>query len=471
MTMPLTVDATQRSPWAGLAALRDTAPCPLIAANGDAARATEQAPAARDTTSQSVLSTESAEDGLWAAVAAQQDSDARIDAIFAGIDNGTGTRPARKAGSFTIANPDALGDFLSIQAWADRELPAPERLLGELVTRDTRMFIVGATGLGKTMLGLALAHGIATGAGFLHWRSARPARVLYLDGEMASALIKLRSVDAMRRSDMQPAPGMLSIYCRDFEGQIEERFPGIGTMPALNTPAGHRFVFSLLEAIGGADAIFFDNLMSLTEGDQKDETTWSGVLPLIDALSAKRVGQVWFDHTGHDRTRQYGASAKAWRMDAVGVMTPIAEGSRGPAELAFALSFDAPHGKARRRTPDNWRDFAPCTLRLAGDHWSSEMRHAPRAGPSASLSPSARTWHTALLQALASTETLGHVTREAWRAQAEALGLISADCADDAPAEIAKRSSKFRKYVSELRAAGWISDDGRTIRDLCGAAT
>ena len=434
--MPMTVDAAHRSPWLGLAALQHTAPPLPATANAPTQALTP------DTTTLAPpgLSTpEPADDSLWAGVAFDQDSDA-----------------------------GALGDFLSIEAWADRDLPAPERLLGDLVTRNTRMFIVGATGLGKTMLGLALAHGMATGAGFLHWRSIRPARVLYLDGEMASELIKLRSLDVVRRSDKQLAPGMLSIYSRDFEGQIEARFPNIGTMPPLNTPAGHRFVFSLIEAIGGADAVFFDNLMSLTDGDQKEETTWSGVLPLIAALSAKRIGQVWFDHTGHDRTRQYGASAKAWRMDSVGVMTPITEDSRGRADVAFALSFDAPHGKSRRRTPDNRRDFQACTIRLAGDRWTSEMCRAAGAGPGGSLSPSARSWHTALLQALASTETPGHVTREAWRAQAEALGLVAQNCPGDPPSDVSKRASRFRKYLSELKAVGLIAENGDTVRLVDG---
>jgi hypothetical protein len=46
-------------------------------------------------------------------------------------------------------------------------------------------------------------------------------------------------------------------------------------------------------------------------------------------------------------------STKSWRFDTVGLMLPLND-EREPHETAFTLSFD----KARRRTPDNWDEFA-----------------------------------------------------------------------------------------------------------------
>ena len=45
-----------------------------------------------------------------------------------------------------------LREFLSIELWAERDMPSPDRLLGDLVTTTTRTFLVGQSGLGKTML-------------------------------------------------------------------------------------------------------------------------------------------------------------------------------------------------------------------------------------------------------------------------------------------------------------------------------
>ena len=93
-----------------------------------------------------------------------------------------------------------LAAELSASTWLSRDLPAVDRLLGDFITTTSRTFLVGRTGLGKTMLGLAIGMGMAFGTGFLHWRSARPARVIYIDGEMPSELLIQRVRDAARRS-------------------------------------------------------------------------------------------------------------------------------------------------------------------------------------------------------------------------------------------------------------------------------
>jgi hypothetical protein len=61
-----------------------------------------------------------------------------------------------------------LAEQLAASAWLVRDVPSPEQLLGELITTATRCLIVGRTGLGKTLLGLAMAMGMAFGIGFLH---------------------------------------------------------------------------------------------------------------------------------------------------------------------------------------------------------------------------------------------------------------------------------------------------------------
>jgi SpoVK/Ycf46/Vps4 family AAA+-type ATPase len=46
---------------------------------------------------------------------------------------------------------------LTLAEWLARDLPEPDRLLGDLLTATCRVLIVGPTGLGKTMFGLAVA--------------------------------------------------------------------------------------------------------------------------------------------------------------------------------------------------------------------------------------------------------------------------------------------------------------------------
>ena len=342
-------------------------------------------------------------------------------------------------------------------------MPPSDRLLGDLLTTTSRLFLVSRTGLGKTMLGFAIACGIASGRGFLHWQSGRPARVLYVDGEMPGELIKSRSIDALRRAGMPPPPGNLLIYSRDTEEEFAKQFPTLGMMPPLNTEAGHNFVLALIDAIGGVDIVIFDNVMSLVAGDHREEVPWNETLPLVGKLTARRIGQIWLDHTGHNTERQYGSSTKAWRFDAVGVMTPLPDDQRGRHEVAFTLSFEYP-GKARRRTPDNWQDFETCTIRLKDDRWTSEP--VEPTARTRKLSPTGEQFYRAFLDALVISGTPGRTTRTIWFAEAARTGLAEPLAQEDDFKARSAKQTKFRKYLAEIRVAELIGVDGDTITDL-----
>jgi AAA domain/Domain of unknown function (DUF6371)/Toprim-like len=130
-------------------------------------------------------------------------------------------------------DPNQLVKLLSIEAWMERQIPDPDRLLGEVLTTAARMFLVGRTGLGKTSLAFAIACGIANGKGFLHWRCTKPKRVLLIDGEMPEGLIKARAIDAMGRVTERPKPANLIIYSRYLEDDFTKLCPTIGKMPVF----------------------------------------------------------------------------------------------------------------------------------------------------------------------------------------------------------------------------------------------
>jgi hypothetical protein len=330
-------------------------------------------------------------------------------------------------------------------------------LLGELITPSSRIFLVGRTGLGKTLLAHAMGAGMASGKGFLHWRSARPSRWLVIDGEMPTALIKARALDLIRRTGDIPR-GNLVIYALDRAEDFARCLSGLGTLEPINTDGGREFVLRLAEAVG-AEGIIFDNVMSLIAGDQKDEVPWTETLPLVHELSHRRIAQIYLDHTGHDTGRQYGSATKAWRMDAVGLMTPLPDDQRALGEVAFTLSFDPP-GKARRRTPVNWEDFEACTIRLSEDQWTSSFDGRSRV---TKLSPKGRLWHRALLDALTQTSTPGRATRAAWYDEAVRVGIADAITGEDNRASKDRKRALQRKYIIELSAAGVIGVNGETV--------
>lgn len=369
--------------------------------------------------------------------------------------------------------PDAgsdvkVAEYLTAEAWAAREFKPPVRLLGDLVTSTSRTFLVGATGLGKTMLGVAIAAGMATGAGFLNWRCDRPARVLYVDGEMPGELVKARIRDAMRRLGREDLGGNLFVYCSDTAEHFATLFPQLGSLEPLNTEAGQSFTYALIEALGGVDAVIFDNVMSLIAGDMKDEVPWSETLPLVSGLTRRQIGQLWLDHAGHNTARQYGSSTKAWRFDAVGIMTELPEDERAPRETAFKLSFDAP-GKARRRSPDNWEEFRARTIRLADDKWTSDAAEGSGEGSAGrgKVSPSRAIFHSALMDALVAASTApGDTTLDAWERECIRRGLIEQAPAGETGAARRNRRRDLRRAQGELLSARWIGIDGNRVSDL-----
>ncbi|MDE2580223.1 MAG: AAA family ATPase, partial [Rhodospirillales bacterium] len=367
-----------------------------------------------------------------------------------------------------VDGPGLLG-ALDAATWAALDLPPERRILGDLLTATSRAFIVGGTGLGKTQLAHAMAAGIASGDGFLHWRSDGPARVLVIDGEMSKALIRDRMAAVIRRNASPIPAGNLVVYALDRSEEFAERFPGLGQFEPLNTPAGHAFVKRLV-ALLLPDAVIFDNVMSLIAGDQKDEVPWSETVPLVAWITSRGLGQVWLDHTGHDRSRQYGSATKAWRFDAVGIMSGLPAVDQKPGEVAFNLSFDSP-GKARRRTPANWGEFAPSVIRLAGDKWTVEAGgpggRAGGIGP-AKVQPSIVAWHDALLDALCVSASPGSATKDEWFAEGVRRSLTDAPEEGDTRTIREAKRAKFRKAVAALVTARWVSADGETVRDLIG---
>ena len=366
--------------------------------------------------------------------------------------------------------PKRLVELLSIQAWTERNIPDLDQLLGDVLVAGGRMFLVGRTGLGKTMMAFAIACGIATGDGFLHWRCTKPKRVLLIDGEMPEGLIKARAIDAMRRLDTLPPSANLVIYSRYIEDEFAKICPDIGPMPPLNTQEGHDWVLALIDTLGGVDVVIFDNVMSLITGDQKDEVPWSETMPLVQHLTASNIGQCWLDHAGWNGDRQYGSSTKAWPFDSVGVMAPLKDDQCVAREVAFTVSFEFP-GKARRRTPDNWADFETCTIRLKDDRWTSEPvnKDASKLGK---VAPSREPYYAALVSAIAkSTVGPGRTTLATWELECLRRDLIERppELAKDAKEGWQQRANRYREYrtaKSALIGAKWIAVDGDLVIDL-----
>ena len=248
---------------------------------------------------------------------------------------------------------------LTLDQWADRKIQPKDFLLGEVFSTTTRAILSADTGLGKTHFGFAIAFAMAARVDFCHWKATRPARVLLIDGEMAADLVKERLADAERRIGLRPQN--LFVLCKE---DVED-------MPPLDTEDGQAYVEGLVAHLK-ADFIIFDNLGSLTTGNLADPESWLPVVPWTRALTKQRCGQLWINHTGHDKTRDYGPRARLWQMDTAMVAQKI-EGSE--ADIAFKLEFT----KARQRKPSNRADYETVDIILQNDQWTTTASKTTKA--------------------------------------------------------------------------------------------
>ncbi len=364
--------------------------------------------------------------------------------IESGEASGEDPASANGAGNHQPNSGTGAGPCLAVAAWLARNIPPADFLSGEWLSTTSRAMLVSATSLGKTNFCLALAFAIASGQDFLHWRTRRKARVLYIDGEMSKRLIKERLGDGARRA--RAVPDTLFVLCRD----------DVQDMPPLNTSEGQQYIEGLIEEVGGVDFIIFDNVQSLLPGDMKDEEPWQDTLPWIRSLTNRAIGQLWVHHTGHDETRSYGTKTREWQLDTVILLKRI---ENSVADIAFTLDFK----KSRERTPHNQADFESVNVTLANDCWSVNgvTRNAPAKPPP----PKARAFQDALADALASSGVKRpqsanrfSVTIKEWKLECGRLGLP-----DTNPLGRARQNSQsalFSNQRRELVAHGWIACNG-----------
>ena len=286
-------------------------------------------------------------------------------------------------------NFDGVGppprDNLTLQSWLNLKLPPRDYLQGELLSTTSRWLLIGDTGIGKTLLALAIAAASAAGDGLLGWPAiGKPRRVMYLDGEMPSETAKerLQFIAEQFGPDLQ-----LWFYNRDV-------MPDTSGWPPLNTEEGEKWLFEEIEAVR-PDLIIFDSVMSLLLGEMGDEKAWAPVNLMMRKISQLRLGQVWLHHTGHDKSRGFGTKTREWQMDTVAILMRPEESDEEMDDDTIELRFT----KARLRTPRNRDQFEPKLIKCEPDGWKIVGDAPPRRGGGRPRSPESVTTMKALVDA------------------------------------------------------------------------
>ncbi len=330
---------------------------------------------------------------------------------------------------------------MTLDQWLSRDLPTPDAILGNWLSTTSRVLLVAPTGVGKSMFCIALGIAIAAANGFLHWRGVRPARVLFVDGEMSRRLLKCRLADEAARSDARPT----TFHALNHE-DVENFSP-------LNTKEGQAIIDAEIKRIGGADLVIFDNVMSLISGNQREEEGWTNTMPWVRGLTRQHIAQMWVHHA-NDEGKVYGAKIREWQMDTVIIFEPI---ERADTDVSFSLTFR----KARERTPDTRKEFATVNVALVNSRWMVETNGSAKGKrlKDARAELARRSLANALCGGLRAEYLPGQpiiVTIDQWRAQAFKEG-FAAELAPDS------RKKAFQRAREALQLAGIIGIENELV--------
>jgi RecA-family ATPase len=82
--------------------------------------------------------------------------------------------------------------------------PAREMILSPWLPEQGLTMIYAERGIGKTWVGLNVGHVVSGGGNYLGWQATRARRVVYIDGEMPSSVLKDRYATIVAGSEIDP---------------------------------------------------------------------------------------------------------------------------------------------------------------------------------------------------------------------------------------------------------------------------
>jgi len=168
------------------------------------------------------------------------------------------------------------------------------------------VMVFASRGVGKTHFAISIAYAIATGTRFAKWHAPRPAKVLYLDGELPGAMMQQRLLTHC--PDIEPAPGFLRVFTPDL---LDDGRP----MPDLSTYTGQEEVEAVIEP--DTEVIVVDNLSAWARSGRENEAeSWLPVADWILSLRRRGIAVILIHHAGKGGT-QRGTSKREDLLDVV----------------------------------------------------------------------------------------------------------------------------------------------------------
>lgn len=169
------------------------------------------------------------------------------------------------------------------------KIPERRLLIAPWLPERGLAMIYAPRGLGKTFLALSTAYAIASGGSVLGWKTTTPTPVLYVDGEMPLQALQQRLRGIIDGSDAQ------LIDEDDFRLlSADSSFQGI---PDLGTEEGRRVI---LENLGKAKVVVFDNLSTLTAARENEADDWLPMQRFLLELRRRGIAVILVHHAGRN---------------------------------------------------------------------------------------------------------------------------------------------------------------------------
>lgn len=181
-----------------------------------------------------------------------------------------------------------IADFLKL------DVPPRRALLvaadgSQPVLREKDLVIAGAPrGTGKSFFVATIAVALATGGSAFRWRAARPASVLWVDGELPASTLQQRIAQLLDR-DADLDAVQLRIVARDLCDR---------GLPSLATNEGQKLLAPHLE---GADVLLLDSIATLCgTSEENSSSEWAPMQDWLLELRARGITTILVHHTGRN---------------------------------------------------------------------------------------------------------------------------------------------------------------------------
>src|SRR6266481_1717227 len=150
-----------------------------------------------------------------------------------------------------------------------------------ILTRQSINQAFAFRGLGKTMFGFGLAGSLASGREFLCWKATRPARTLFIEGEMPAKQLQERANLLVPDTD----PEYFRLVHLDAQPD--------NTIRSITSAEGRYLVE---EALGDAEVLFLDSISTLANMTTNEEESWLELNDWFKYLRSKHKLCVFYLH-------------------------------------------------------------------------------------------------------------------------------------------------------------------------------